>query len=68
MRQEGRYADEPTDPGGATNIGITLATYRQWSDDPKLGHVQVKDMTLKTAGAIYRSLYWNLLRGRRASA
>jgi hypothetical protein len=66
MLQEGRYVDDPADPGGATNIGITLATYRQWSDDPKLGHVQVKDMTLKTARAIYRSLYWNPLRGRRS--
>jgi lysozyme family protein len=68
MRQEGRYVDDPADPAGVTNMGITLATYRQWSEDPKLGRVQVKDMTLKTARAIYRSLYWNPLRGRHASA
>lgn len=43
-------------------MGITLATYRQWSDNPKLGDVQVRDLTLKTAKAIYRSLYWNPLR------
>jgi lysozyme family protein len=62
LRQEGGYVDDPADPGGATNMGITLATYREWSDDPHLGDVQVRDMTLKTAGAIYRSLYWNQLR------
>jgi lysozyme family protein len=39
-----------------------LATYREWSDDPHLGDLQVKDLTLKTAGAIYRSPYWNPLR------
>ena len=61
-REEGGYVDDPSDPGGATNMGVTLATYRQWSDDPNLGDVQVKDMTLKTARAIYRSLYWNPLR------
>ena len=62
LRQEGGYVDDPADPGGATNMGITLATYRDWSDDPHLGDLQVEDMTLKTASAIYRSLYWNPLR------
>jgi lysozyme family protein len=62
LRAEGGYVDDPADPGGATNMGITLATYREWSDDPRLGDLQVKDMTQKTAGAIYRSLYWNQLR------
>jgi lysozyme family protein len=43
-------------------MGITLATYRQWSDNPNLGPVQVQDITERTARAIYRSLYWNPLR------
>ena len=43
-------------------MGITLATYRDWSDNPDLGAVQVQDMTERTAKAIYRSLYWNPLR------
>lgn len=62
LREEGGYVDDPADPGGATNMGITLATYRDWSDDPDLGSVQVQDMTERTAKAIYRSLYWNPLR------
>jgi lysozyme family protein len=62
LREEGGYIDDPADPGGATNMGITLTTYRQWSDDPALGSTQVQDMTARTARAIYRSLYWNPLR------
>jgi len=62
LRAEGGYVDNPADPGGATNMGITLATYREWSDDPNLGAAQVRDMTERTARAIYRSLYWNPLR------
>jgi lysozyme family protein len=62
LREEGGYVDNPADPGGATNMGITLATYREWSDDADLGSVQVQDMTERTARAIYRSLYWNPLR------
>ncbi len=62
LRQEGGYVDNPADPGGATNMGITLATYREWSDDPHLSDLQVNEMMPKTARAIYRSLYWNPLR------
>ena len=39
LKEEGGYSDNPADPGGSTNMGITLATYRQWSDDPNLGIV-----------------------------
>ena len=62
LREEGGYVDDPADPGGATNMGITLATYREWSDDPAFGPIRVEDMTERTARAIYRSLYWNPLR------
>ena len=62
LGEEGGYVDDSADPGGATNMGITLATYRQWSDDPDLGAAQVRDMTERTARAIYRALYWNPLR------
>jgi hypothetical protein len=61
LREEGGYVDNPADPGGATNMGITLATYREWSDNPDLGAAQVQDMTRRTAEAIYRSSYWNPL-------
>jgi Glycosyl hydrolase 108 len=62
LRAEGGFVDDPADPGGATNMGITLATYRDCSNDQDLGAVQVEDMTRRTARAIYRTLYWNPLR------
>jgi len=62
LREEGGYVDNPADPGGATNMGVTLATLCQWADDPQLGATQVRDMTVRTARAIYRGLYWNPLR------
>ena len=63
VAQEGGYVDDPADPGGATNMGITLATMRHWDHDPALGPTDVRDMTRQTAAAIYRALYWNALRG-----
>ncbi|MEO9191488.1 MAG: glycosyl hydrolase 108 family protein [Acetobacteraceae bacterium] len=62
LKEEGGYVDDPADPGGATNMGITLATFRQWSDEPNVGAIAVQDMSVRTAQAIYRVLYWNPLR------
>jgi lysozyme family protein len=62
LREEGGYVANPDDPGGATNMGITLATYRAWSDNPAAGVPQIEDMTTRVARAIYRALYWNPLR------
>lgn len=62
LAQEGGYVDDPYDPGGATNMGITLATLRHWDHDPALGPADVQDMTRATAAAIYGALYWNALR------
>jgi lysozyme family protein len=62
LQEEGGYVDDPADPGGATNMGITLTTFRSWSDEPSVGAVALQDMTRQTAMAIYRMLYWNPLR------
>lgn len=63
LAQEGGYVDDPNDPGGATNMGITLATLRHWDHDPALGPSDVQAMTDSTAAAIYGALYWNAMRG-----
>jgi lysozyme family protein len=61
--QEGGYVDDPYDPGGATNMGITLVTLRHWEQNPALGPTAVQDMSRQTASAIYGALYWNAIQG-----
>jgi lysozyme family protein len=63
LAQEGGYVDDPADPGGATNMGITLATLRHWDHDPMLSPADVRGMTRQIAAAIYRALYWNAVQG-----
>ena len=63
LAQEGGYVNDPYDPGGATNMGVTLATYRQWDHDPALDPADVEAMTRQTAASIYSALYWNALGG-----
>ena len=65
LRHEGGYVDHPADPGGATNMGITLKTLARWRqvspwwDLPK---AEVKALSHGEASRIYRALYWNACR------
>jgi len=57
LKHEGGYVDHPRDPGGATNLGVTLATLREWRGKT-VTKADVKALTVEEAGAIYRAKYW----------
>lgn len=62
LRHEGGYVDHPSDPGGATNMGIThktLARWRRVSPWWKLPKSDVKALTRTEAKTIYKALYWS---------
>jgi lysozyme family protein len=59
FKAEGGYSDNPADPGGPTNYGITLATLRAYEGDPNLTADDVKKLTPAVAREIYRTAYWN---------
>ncbi len=60
--QEGGYVDHPSDPGGATNWGITLDTLRRWRGTPVTKEA-VQHLTQNEAMAIYAANYWSPIRG-----
>ena len=47
---EGGYSDDPADPGGETNFGISKAAYPD---------VDIADLTQDQAIAIYKADYWH---------
>jgi lysozyme family protein len=53
---EGGYVNHPSDPGGPTNFGITLATYRA-SVKPDATAADIQAMPLAHAKSIYRQKY-----------
>jgi lysozyme family protein len=62
LRHEGGYVDNPADPGGATNLGITRKTLARWrkvSPWWKLSKDAVKALSRDEAARIYRASYWN---------
>lgn len=61
LAHEGGYSNHPSDPGGPTNFGITLADYRKYLR-PNATATDVRSMNVAEAKAIYRSQYADLLR------
>jgi len=58
LKHEGGYVNHPSDPGGATNWGITRDTLGAWRDR----HVtieEVKDLSKDEAAEIYKYKYWD---------
>jgi len=62
LASEGGYVDHPKDPGGATNMGITLETLSLWRGQ-RVSKADVKLLQREEAAAIYRKHYWDKVRG-----
>ena len=62
LQSEGGFVDDPQDPGGATNLGVTLKTLSGW-----LGRAatvaEVRALTPADVAPIYRANYWNVVHG-----
>jgi hypothetical protein len=58
---EGGFADHPSDPGGATMKGVTLATFRRHFGANKSVN-DLKNITQAQLEQIYRSGYWDKCR------
>tara|TARA_R100001244_G_scaffold2541_4_gene3973 strand:- start:453 stop:1130 length:678 start_codon:yes stop_codon:yes gene_type:complete len=59
---EGGYVDHPSDPGGATNLGVTIGTLSDWLDRPA-SKADVRALTRATVAPIYRARYWDAVQG-----
>lgn len=57
---EGGYVNDPVDPGGPTNFGITLADYRRYIN-PKGTATSVRLMKQSEAEYIYKAKYWDVM-------
>jgi lysozyme family protein len=62
LRHEGGYVDHARDPGGATNMGITIGTLSDWLGRPAT-KAEVRALPKDIAAAIYHKNYWLPVRG-----
>lgn len=68
LKWEGGYVNDPRDPGGATNRGITQAVYDAWRSEHGLVRLNVRKISEAEVAAIYRHDYWDRLKGDRLPA
>lgn len=62
LAYEGGYVDHPADPGGATNMGVTIGRLSEVRGR-KVSKAEVKALTLAEAQEIYDRYYWRPVRG-----
>ena len=60
LKDEGGYINDPSDSGGPTNFGITLADYQKYINRSGTAS-DVKGMSIDDAKTIYKSKYWDAL-------
>ena len=58
--QEGGFVDNPDDPGGATNLGITLTTLDDW-ENADLPVSAIRSLQRPLAEQIYHEKYWKVM-------
>jgi lysozyme family protein len=60
LKHEGGLVNHPSDPGGLTNMGITIAVFRE--NVPGGTADDLRRLTVDQAKAIYRKRYWDALK------
>tara|TARA_R110000822_G_scaffold19407_1_gene63338 strand:- start:144 stop:752 length:609 start_codon:yes stop_codon:yes gene_type:complete len=61
LEHEGGYVNDPNDPGGPTNKGITIATFRRHIK--RNGTIaDLKALTIEQAVTVYKAQYWDKVR------
>ena len=62
LKNEGGYVDNTADPGGATNLGCTKATWEAWVGHP-ITKDDIKALTPKDVLPLYKVKYWDTVKG-----
>lgn len=60
LAHEGGYTNNPSDPGGPTNYGITIYDVRKYIN-PSATASDVRSLSVEQAKLIYRAHYWDAM-------
>ena len=62
LRSEGGFVNNPKDPGGMTNLGVTKRTYEQYVGHP-VDEETMRGLTPETVAPLYKQMFWDAVRG-----
>jgi peptidoglycan hydrolase-like protein with peptidoglycan-binding domain len=60
LKFEGGFVNNPADPGGATNFGVTQTTYNRFRIGQRKSVQSVSNITSAEVEQIYSEMYWKL--------
>ena len=58
IRDRGGYVNNPADPGGMTNLGVTARVWEEWVGHP-VDEKQMRALTPELVAPLYRKKYWD---------
>ena len=61
MKSEGGYVDNPADPGGRTNLGVTQKTWESWVGRES-NEKEMRALTKTDVEPLYKRKYWDACR------
>ena len=62
LKEEGGYVNDPRDPGGRTNHGVTQKTWESWVGHP-VTEADMKNLTIADVSPLYKANYWDKING-----
>ena len=63
LHHEGGYVNHPSDPGGETNLGVTLKVYEAWCAEQDIEQKDMRDLIVEDVAPIYKKNYWDRVKG-----
>lgn len=61
LKHEGGFVNHPLDPGKATNLGVTQATYEDWVGHPVTEKI-MRSLTVSHVRTLYKVKYWEAIK------
>jgi lysozyme family protein len=58
---EGGFVNHPADPGGMTNLGVTIRVWEEWVGHP-VSEKEMRNLTPIMVGPLYKRKYWDACR------
>ena len=62
LREEGGFSNDPRDPGGITNLGVTKRVWEAFVGHP-VDEAAMRALTPADVAPLYRQNYWNRVHG-----
>jgi lysozyme family protein len=62
IEHEGGYVNDPRDPGGRTNLGVTQRAWESYLNR-KVSEIEMRTLTPNMVKPFYRAMYWDKIKG-----